>query len=136
MSYPEYLTPEEKLADGKARLGINDVVVLCGSMRFAEQMTEAALSPTLAALRDLIAADPGAMTSAEALASARTLLAAHARELGARVQERIEQDRADNPGGGQMAARNHTRRGGMMTARWVLDRYADDLDQQAAGGGA
>jgi hypothetical protein len=100
----------------------------------AAAQPEPALPPTLAALRDLIAADPGAMTGAEALASARTLLAAHARELTALVQQRIEVDRTDNPGGGQMAARNHTRRGGMMTARWVLDRYADDLDQQAAGG--
>jgi hypothetical protein len=93
-----------------------------------------ALPPTLAALRDLISADPGAMTTFEALASARTLLAAHARELADLVQQRISVDRADNPGGGQMAARNHTRRGGMMTARWVLDRYADDLEQQAASG--
>lgn len=48
MSYPELLTPEEKLADGKARLGIRDVVVLCGSMRFAEQMTEAAIEESVA----------------------------------------------------------------------------------------
>lgn len=42
MSYPQLLTPEEKLIDGMARLGIKDVVVLCGSMRFAEQMAEVA----------------------------------------------------------------------------------------------
>ncbi|NUU21069.1 MAG: hypothetical protein HOV68_06065 [Streptomycetaceae bacterium] len=48
MSYPELLSPEEKLADGKARLGIRDVVVLCGSMRFADQMTEAAIVESIA----------------------------------------------------------------------------------------
>ena len=48
MSYPQLLTPEEKLAEGKARLGIRDVVVLCGSMRFAEQMTEAAIEESVA----------------------------------------------------------------------------------------
>ncbi|MCX4232078.1 hypothetical protein [Streptomyces ortus] len=48
MTYPELLTPEEKLADGKTRLGIRDVVVLCGSMRFADQMTEAAIVESVA----------------------------------------------------------------------------------------
>lgn len=48
MSYPEPLSPEEKLADSKARLGINDVVVLCGSMRFADQMTEVAIAESVA----------------------------------------------------------------------------------------
>lgn len=48
MSYPELLSPEEKLADGKARLGINDVVVLCGSMRFADDMAEAAIAESVA----------------------------------------------------------------------------------------
>jgi len=48
MSYPQLLTPEEKLAEGKARLGIRDVVVLCGSMRFAEQMAEAAIEESVA----------------------------------------------------------------------------------------
>ncbi|MFD7705622.1 hypothetical protein [Streptomyces sp. NPDC059786] len=41
MSYPNLLTPEEKLASAKNDLGIRDVVVLCGSMRFAEEMAEA-----------------------------------------------------------------------------------------------
>jgi hypothetical protein len=41
MSYPELLSPEEKLADAKRRLGIRDVVVLCGSMRFAAEMADA-----------------------------------------------------------------------------------------------
>jgi hypothetical protein len=45
--YPEYLTPEEKLEDGKRRLGIRDVVVLCGSMRFAEQMAEVAIEESV-----------------------------------------------------------------------------------------
>lgn len=48
MSYPQLLTPEEKLADGKALLGIRDVVVLCGSMRNADLMTEAAISESVA----------------------------------------------------------------------------------------
>jgi hypothetical protein len=95
----------------------------------AAAQPEPALSPTLAALRDLIAADPGAMTGGEALESARTLLAAHTRELADLVQQRIEQDRA------RSSARPdaHAHRGGMMTARTVLDRYADDLDQAADG---
>jgi hypothetical protein len=48
MSYPELLSPEEKLADGKARLGIHDVVVLCGSMRFAAEMAEVAIAESVA----------------------------------------------------------------------------------------
>ncbi len=48
MSYPELLTPEEKLADAKRRLGIRDVVVLCGSMRFADQMAEVAIAESVA----------------------------------------------------------------------------------------
>jgi hypothetical protein len=48
MSYPELRTPEEKLADGKERLGIRDVVVLCGSMRFAAEMAEAAIVESVA----------------------------------------------------------------------------------------
>jgi hypothetical protein len=43
VSYPELLSTEEKLADAKERLGIRDVVVLCGSMRFADQMAEVAI---------------------------------------------------------------------------------------------
>jgi hypothetical protein len=48
MTYPELLSPEEKLADGKERLGIRDVVVLCGSMRFADEMAEAAIVESVA----------------------------------------------------------------------------------------
>jgi hypothetical protein len=48
MSYPQLLTPEEKLADAKARLSITDVVVLCGSMRFAAEMTEVAIVESVA----------------------------------------------------------------------------------------
>lgn len=47
MSYPELLSPEEKLADAKQRLGIRDVVVLCGSMRFADQMAEVAVEESV-----------------------------------------------------------------------------------------
>jgi hypothetical protein len=48
MSYPELLSAEEKLADAKARLGIKDVVVLCGSMRFAGLMAEVAIEESVA----------------------------------------------------------------------------------------
>ncbi|WP_405718099.1 hypothetical protein [Streptomyces sp. NBC_00046] len=48
MSYPQLLTPEEKLAQGKAALGIRDVVVLCGSMRFADAMAEVAIEESVA----------------------------------------------------------------------------------------
>jgi hypothetical protein len=48
MTYPQLLTPEEKLAQGKTALGIRDVVVLCGSMRFAEAMAEVAIEESVA----------------------------------------------------------------------------------------
>lgn len=48
MSYPKYLTAEEKLAEGKAQLGIRDVVVLCGSMRNADTMTAVAIAESVA----------------------------------------------------------------------------------------
>jgi hypothetical protein len=48
MSYPQLLTPEEKLAEGKRELGILDVVVLCGSMRFADAMAEVAIEESVA----------------------------------------------------------------------------------------
>jgi hypothetical protein len=105
---------------------------MAAKMRAADAEPEAALSPTLIAWADALT--PFHRTRDAAMTGARTLLAAHARELADLVQQRISVDRADNPGGGQLAARNHTRRGGMMTARWVLDRYADDLEQQAASG--
>ncbi|WP_237773039.1 hypothetical protein [Streptomyces luteocolor] len=41
MSYPQLFTPEEKLADAKARLGIPKIVVICGSTRFMDEMTAA-----------------------------------------------------------------------------------------------
>ncbi|WP_329126119.1 hypothetical protein [Streptomyces sp. NBC_01353] len=41
MSYPELLTPEEKLADAKERLSIPEIVVICGSTRFMREMTAA-----------------------------------------------------------------------------------------------
>lgn len=47
MSYPQLQTPEEKLADAKQRLGIHDVVVLCGSMRFADLMVEIAIEESV-----------------------------------------------------------------------------------------
>ncbi|SFT31851.1 DUF4406 domain-containing protein [Streptomyces sp. ok210] len=41
MSYPQLLTPTEKLADAKERLGIPPIVVICGSTRFMDAMTDA-----------------------------------------------------------------------------------------------
>ncbi|MEV6580262.1 hypothetical protein AB0M92_19090 [Streptomyces sp. NPDC051582] len=43
MSYPQLLTPEEKLADGKRQLNIPKIVCLCGSTRFMAEMGEADL---------------------------------------------------------------------------------------------
>jgi len=43
MSYPKLSSPEEKLAEAKTGLNINDIVVLCGSMRFAAEMAEVAV---------------------------------------------------------------------------------------------
>ncbi|MFD3516271.1 hypothetical protein [Streptomyces sp. NPDC058657] len=48
MPYPQLLTPEEMLTSAMARLGINDVVVLCGSMRFADQMAEVGVEESVA----------------------------------------------------------------------------------------
>lgn len=48
MTYPELLTPEEKLAAAKERLNIPLIVAICGSTRFMAQMTEADLRETAA----------------------------------------------------------------------------------------
>lgn len=48
MSYPQLLTPEEKLADAKARLDIPKIVVICGSTRFMPEMVEADVQETAA----------------------------------------------------------------------------------------
>ncbi|MGW6570070.1 hypothetical protein [Streptomyces sp. NPDC054975] len=40
MSYPQLLTPEEKLADAKKSLAIPEIVVICGSTRFMEEMAD------------------------------------------------------------------------------------------------
>ena len=41
MSYPQLLTPEEKLADAKKLLSLPRIVVICGSTRFMTEMNEA-----------------------------------------------------------------------------------------------
>lgn len=41
MSYPQLITAQEKLAQGKAGLNIPNIVVICGSTRFMDDMTEA-----------------------------------------------------------------------------------------------
>lgn len=87
-------------------------------------------SPALATVRDLILTLPGS-TPATALASARVVLAAHTRELAALVNAEIRADRARRPGAQPRSAYAH--RGGMMSARQRLDRYADDLDAAADG---
>ncbi|MFI7401075.1 hypothetical protein ACIBW9_11400 [Streptomyces sp. NPDC049541] len=48
MSYPQPLTPEEKLADAKQQLNLPGIVVICGSTRFMTEMTEADLRETKA----------------------------------------------------------------------------------------
>lgn len=48
MSYPQLLSPEEKLAEAKERLGIPPVVCICGSTRFMAEMAEADLRETAA----------------------------------------------------------------------------------------
>lgn len=48
MTYPELLTAEEKLADGKKRLNIPTIVAICGSTRFMDEMAEADLRETAA----------------------------------------------------------------------------------------
>jgi hypothetical protein len=48
MTYPQLLTPEEKLADAKKWLGIPSIVVICGSTRFMAEMAEAELRETAA----------------------------------------------------------------------------------------
>ncbi|MEU5823189.1 hypothetical protein [Streptomyces sp. NPDC047803] len=46
MPYPQHLTPEESLADAKARLRLPRIVVICGSTRFMAEMAEAELRET------------------------------------------------------------------------------------------
>ncbi|MEV7034563.1 hypothetical protein AB0N99_30580 [Streptomyces sp. NPDC093272] len=41
MSYPQLLSPEEKLADAKERLDIPRITVICGSTRFMQEMADA-----------------------------------------------------------------------------------------------
>lgn len=41
MTYPQLLTPEEKLASAKKRLSIPHVIVICGSTRFMAEMADA-----------------------------------------------------------------------------------------------
>ena len=48
MSYPQLLTPEEKLAQAKQALDIPRIVVICGSTRFMADMQEANLRETAA----------------------------------------------------------------------------------------
>jgi hypothetical protein len=40
VSYPQLLTPAEKLADAKERLGIPTIAVICGSTRFMDVMVD------------------------------------------------------------------------------------------------
>ncbi|MGW9453981.1 hypothetical protein [Streptomyces sp. NPDC055632] len=48
MSYPQPLTPEEKLAAVKKLLSLPRIVVICGSTRFMTEMSEADLRETKA----------------------------------------------------------------------------------------
>ena len=47
-TYPNLLTPEEKLSDAKERLNLPTIVVICGSTRFMTEMAEADLRETAA----------------------------------------------------------------------------------------
>ncbi|MGW0821795.1 hypothetical protein [Streptomyces sp. NPDC002845] len=46
MSYPELLSPEEKLAHAKERLNIPKIVAICGSTGFMPEMADADLELT------------------------------------------------------------------------------------------
>jgi hypothetical protein len=46
VSYPQLLTPEEKLASAKKLLSLPRIVVICGSSRFMTEMNEADLRET------------------------------------------------------------------------------------------
>ncbi|MFD5598004.1 hypothetical protein [Streptomyces griseorubiginosus] len=48
MSYPQQLTPEQKLVEAKQQLSIPHVVVICGSTRFMAEMAQADLRETVA----------------------------------------------------------------------------------------
>ncbi|MEU4050374.1 hypothetical protein ACIQWB_16405 [Streptomyces olivaceus] len=48
MSYPQPLTPQEKLADVKRQLDLPRIVVICGSTRFMTDMAEVDLRETRA----------------------------------------------------------------------------------------
>lgn len=90
-------------------------------------------SPALTAVQELILAQPDlGIDPGEALNAARVLLAAHAREL-ADVQHAAARER-----GAEMRERGDRSRvahcGGRHAVIADLRRYADDLDQQAAGG--
>jgi hypothetical protein len=89
-----------------------------------------ALSPTLRLLRDALLTRPGT-TSAEALSAAREFLGAHARELAELIETDIRADRERAHTGRQHV---YAHRGGMMSARQRIDRYADDLDAAAVDG--
>jgi hypothetical protein len=90
---------------------------------------DAAMSPTLRAVRDIIAATPG--RDGDELAAARVLLAAHARELAELIETDIRADRERKHTGRPYV---YAHRGGMMSARQRIDRYADALDAAAVDG--
>ncbi|MEY9839573.1 hypothetical protein [Streptacidiphilus sp. EB103A] len=48
MSYPQLLTPDEKLAEAKKLLSLPRIVVICGSTRFMAEMIEADVRETKA----------------------------------------------------------------------------------------
>jgi len=48
VSYPQTLTPEQKLAEAKQHLSIPHIVVICGSTRFMAEMAQADLRETVA----------------------------------------------------------------------------------------
>lgn len=62
MSYPNLLTPEEKLAAAKYGLSLPPIVVICGSTRFMNEMNEADLELTVSGY---IVVKPGCNMKAE-----------------------------------------------------------------------
>ncbi|MDX3117833.1 hypothetical protein, partial [Streptomyces scabiei] len=48
MSFPQVITPEEKLAEAKRQLSIPRIVAICGSTRFMAEMAETELRETKA----------------------------------------------------------------------------------------
>lgn len=83
----------------------------------------------------VVTAQAGVLADA-VLTALPDLLATHTRHLAGLIHDATRADRDRNPGPGPQSNRNYARRGGMISARQVLDRHADQLDQQTPGDAA